>query len=104
MKDPADQKTLDAFPVPLPKKRGGKRSGAGMKQKYGEPTVTLRIPASRREGIEIWLAALEESERLDRLTSPNEQQTARKAYLDALLEAAETAFFSTIKNATGATT
>lgn len=101
MKDHADQRTIDAFPMPVKKVRGGRRSGAGMKQKYGEPTITMRIPVSRREGMEIWLAAMEEAEKLGRLTSQNEQQAERKAYLDALLEAAESVFFTTIKNATG---
>lgn len=31
--------------------RGGKRKGSGRKLKYGEPTVTMRVPISLKEYI-----------------------------------------------------
>jgi len=98
MKDPADRQTHDVFQEPsgTKKGRGGRRTGAGMKQKYGEPTVTLRVPASRREGLETWLAALETLKKLQRLAQPNEEETARREYLSSLLETAERAFFDSV--------
>ena len=97
MKDPVDRYTKDAFEVPSPKKGwGGRRDGAGMKQKYGEPTVTLRVPESRRAGLESWLAALEELEKLSRLPEPTAEQAERREQLAAALEEAERAFFESV--------
>jgi hypothetical protein len=66
MKDPTDKATIDVFSAHIPKPRGGKREGAGVKRKYGEPTVTLRVPVSCREPLALWLEALETVEKYRR--------------------------------------
>ena len=47
----------------MPKKkkenRGGKRENAGRRLKYGEPTIPVnyRIPVSKKEEVDKWMAA-----------------------------------------------
>lgn len=40
-------------------KSGGKREGAGLKPKYGEPTKVIRVPVSLIPGIKKKMAKLE---------------------------------------------
>lgn len=85
MKDPIDQRTLEMFTPGRP--RGGRRAGAGMRPKYGEPTETLRVPASKRAVLENWLAALA---RLEGLRGGG--QAGEAGRLARLIAEAEAAF------------
>jgi hypothetical protein len=75
----------------LGKPRGARRAGAGMRSKYGEPTMTLRIPASKRAVLENWLAALA---RLELLRAGGQAEEA--ARLERAIAEAEAAFIRAI--------